>query len=221
MRERPAVWIRLASLAYRLCARLAPHRFRERFGPESEDTFQYLVRTPSSIADRGRPHDSGSGMRMWRASVWSSVRRGGMVSCWWERRATYPVDSRLRTRACSGSGPYVDTRADRWPSRWHLQFALPRGACPIAVPRRRSSGRRQCPDTPRAHTLPPGCKRRGLSECGGVFDGRRHVSGCQFCCDRWRTSAREQRSSHRWPSLGPGRVVCRGQGPHAWRARSS
>jgi putative ABC transport system permease protein len=37
-------WLRLASLLYRLCARLTPRRFRERFGAEAEDTFQDLVR---------------------------------------------------------------------------------------------------------------------------------------------------------------------------------
>ena len=43
MREHRPAWMKLASRVYCLCLRLTPRRFRERFGPESEDTFDLLL----------------------------------------------------------------------------------------------------------------------------------------------------------------------------------
>src|SRR5919108_3570335 len=43
MRTRPPVWVRAAATLFRVCARVMPRGFRERFGWESEDSFRHLV----------------------------------------------------------------------------------------------------------------------------------------------------------------------------------
>jgi putative ABC transport system permease protein len=45
--------IRLFTAVYRLCIRLTPRRFRERFGDESEDTFRQLVEETAESRGRG------------------------------------------------------------------------------------------------------------------------------------------------------------------------
>lgn len=43
MRDARPVWLRVWLWLYRLCSRLLPRTFRERFGPEAEDTLQHLL----------------------------------------------------------------------------------------------------------------------------------------------------------------------------------
>jgi putative ABC transport system permease protein len=72
MRERQPVWLRLASRLYQLCVRLTPERFRERFGPESEDAFHHLVE--DTLQNRG----SGAAMTA-AAAACGDVARTGIV----------------------------------------------------------------------------------------------------------------------------------------------
>jgi putative ABC transport system permease protein len=68
-RPRP-LWLRAASGVYRLCVRLTPRAFRERFGWESEDTFRHLVE------DTLRRKGSGAAMTTAAAACGDLARTG-------------------------------------------------------------------------------------------------------------------------------------------------